>query len=139
MLPETRDLVSRAGQLPGDFHTRGEAAHARGVDKNAVALAALHHLGVAGDDLHARLPGSCCHGLDDASQVRQRQALLEDETCAQVERHRPAHGDIVDRAVHRQAAYIAPGEEKRRYHVGVGGHYHPARRHIKTGLVVGPV
>ena len=46
------------GHAPGrDVDARRHQADARRVDENAVPLAAIHHLGVAGDDLHAGLRG----------------------------------------------------------------------------------
>ena len=47
-------------------------ADAGGGDEHAVGLAALDHLGVAGDDLHARLARRRAHALRDALQIGER-------------------------------------------------------------------
>ena len=59
--------------------------------------------------------------LDHAAQVGERQALLEDEGERQRERPRAADREVVDRAVDRELADVAAGEEDRRDDVGVGG------------------
>jgi hypothetical protein len=76
------------------------------------------------------------HRLDDAPQVRERQALLEDEAGRQVERPGAGHGDVVDRAVHGEATDVAAGEEQRRDHVRVGGDHQPPGWHLDLCLVV---
>jgi hypothetical protein len=47
------------------------------------------------------------------AQVRERQALLEDESGGEVERTGPRHGHVVDGAVDREAADVPAGEEQR--------------------------
>ena len=77
------------------------------------------------------------HRLDDALQVGQREAFLEDEAGRQVQRHRARHRHVVDGAVHRQAADVAAGKEQRRDDVAVGGHHQAPGRHAEGCLVVG--
>jgi hypothetical protein len=98
-------------------------ADAGGGDEDAVALALLDHLGVAGHHRHAGLARRRGHGFDDALQLGEREAFLEDEARAQGERRGAQHGHVVERAVHGQAADVAAGEEQRRDHVAVGGHH----------------
>ena len=96
---------------------QGRAAEA------TIAFAPLNDLGVAGDHRHAGLARRPAHRLGDPLEVGQREALLEDEARAQVERRGAQHGHVVERAVHGQAADVAAGEEQRRDHVAVGGHH----------------
>ena len=87
-------------------------ADARSVDEHAVALAAVDDLGVAGHEPH---PGGVAASRIDATtrrSVRQRQAFLEDEARAEIERAGAAHGEVVDRAVHRQRADVAARERR---------------------------
>ena len=121
------DRVAGPRAVARHLDALGHHAHARRVDEDAVALALLHHLGVAGDDRHARLPRGLRHRLDDALEVREREALLEDEAGGEVQRLRARHRHVVHRAVHRQAADVAAGEEERRDDVAVGGHHEAAR------------
>ena len=79
------------------------------------------------------------HGLHDAPQVVHGQALLEDEAGRQGQRPRPAHGQVVDRAVHRQRADVAAREEERADHEGVGGEGQAAAGHVEHGAVVARV
>jgi hypothetical protein len=70
-------------------------------------------------------------------EVGQRKAFFEDEAGGKIQRLRAHHGDVVDRAMHRQAADVAAGEEQRRDHVAVGGHHQaPASRRRQHGAVV---
>jgi hypothetical protein len=84
----------------------------------------------------AGLAGGTRHRLDDARQIGERQALFEDEAGSQIERRRAEHGDVVDRAVDRQATDIAAGKEQRRNDMPVGGHHQPARRYGHHRAVV---
>ena len=89
-----------------------DQADAGGVDVDAVALAAVHDLGVAGDDRHARLCGRCLHRLHDPPEIFHRQPLFEDQPGGQRQRLRAAHGQVVDRAVHGQRADVAARERR---------------------------
>ena len=62
------------------------ARRARRGDEDAVGLAALHHLGVAGDDRDACLGGGRRHRLDDPAEVGDREAFLENEAHREVQR-----------------------------------------------------
>ncbi len=124
--PRQQQHVARARARAADVTPARQHADPGGRDEAAVALALLDDLGVAGDDGDA---GRTCrrgHRLHDALQVGQREALFEDEAGRQPQRARAEHRDVVDRAVHGQAAEVAAGEEQRRDHMRVGGHDQPA-------------
>jgi hypothetical protein len=107
-VPET-STASPARLPPIDGQARRCHANAGGADEHAVALALLHHLGVAGDDGHARLARAAA--MDSTMRAgRPAQALLEDEAGRQVQRRGARHGHVVDRAVHRQAPMSPPGK-----------------------------
>ena len=53
-----------------------------------------------------------------------------------MQRPRPGHRHVIDRAVHGQGPDVAPGEEQRPDHESIGGHDHSADRRIENGLVV---
>ena len=113
-------------------HARGrhhgvvlDEADAGGVDEQPVALAPVHHLGIARHEQHAGGRGRRLHRLHDALQHLHRQPLFEDEAGAQEQRARAAHRQVVDRAVHGQRADVAAGEEQRADDVGVGGERQP--------------
>ncbi len=82
------DRVACAHAIGAQRDALANQADARGGDEDAVALAALDHLGVAGRDRHAGLARGGAHRIDDALQRRQRQALLEHQRAG--ERERPA-------------------------------------------------
>ncbi len=121
IVPETRMRSPGRARSPEMCDARRHHADAGGGDEDAVALALLDHLGVAGDHRHAGLARGGGHRLDDALQVGQREAFLEDEARRQVQRPCARHGHVVDGAVHRQAADVAAGKEQRRDDVAVGG------------------
>ena len=70
-------------------------------------------------------PAGLGHRGHDALEVAHREALLEEVAGAQEEGLRPAHGEVVDRAVDGQRADVAAGEEGRLHHEGVGGEGQP--------------
>jgi hypothetical protein len=80
-------------------------------------VAALHHLGVAGDDPHAGVAGGTCDGVNLGAQLVGGQALLEDEREAQRHRARPGHGEVVDGPVDRELADRPAREAQRLDHI----------------------
>ena len=104
--------------------------------KTPIGLAALDHLGVAGDDRHARRARGVAHARRDALQVGERKALFDDEARREIERPRARHRDVVDGAVHGERADVAAGKEDRRDDIGVGGHHHAPGGRIERRLVV---
>ena len=56
---------------------------------------------------------AAAHRRHDAPQVGERQPFFEDERGREEQRPRAADGEIVHRAVHRQPADVAAGEEER--------------------------
>ncbi len=106
---------------------RVDHADAGGVDVAAVGLAALHHLGVAGDDLAPRPPRP-----PRPSRRRSRRRSATGKPSSRMKPadrysgRAPRHGQVVDRAVDGEVADVAAGEEQRRHHVRVGGEGQPA-------------
>ena len=126
-------VADRAGNQdavagPGDADRQRSAlrhqADAGSGDEDLVALAPVHDLGVAGDQGHARLVAGLPHRGDDALQVGQRQALLEDEGGREEQRLGAADRQVVHGAVDRQPADVAAREEQRADHEGIGGEGH---------------
>ena len=73
-------------------------------------------------------PAACRRRRMDASTALQglhRQAFFQDERRAQIQRPRAAHRQVVDRAVDRQRADVAAGEEQWPDHIGIGGEGQP--------------
>ena len=132
-----QDHVPRPGAIAARRDDRGrDHPDAGGVDEYAITLAALDHLGVAGDDRHAGGARRVGHRMDDAREIGEGQALFEDEAGGEPERPRAAHGDVVDGAVHGELADVASREEQRRDHVGVGAEDDLARRRREARAVV---
>ena len=73
------DRVARSRPVAGNVDPVRHDPEPGGRDEHAIALALLDDLGVAGNDRHTGLPRRGGHRLDDALQVRQRKAFLEDE------------------------------------------------------------
>ncbi len=99
---------------------RRDAADPRGVDEQAVGLAPIDDLGVAGDQADAGGVGATAHRLDHPAQGRDRQAFFEDEADAQAFGARAAHGEVVDGAVDGERADVAAGKEQRPHDIGIG-------------------
>ena len=114
--------VARPGEIRTEFDPGADNADAGGGQEQFVAGAALYHLGVAGHHQHAGLVRRRRHRSCDPVQQIERQALLDDGGARQVERHRSADGQVVDRAAHRKLADIAARKLQRIDHEGVGGH-----------------
>ena len=83
--------------------------------------------------------GGLRHGIGHAAQGRRWEAFFENEGRAQRERARAAHGQIVDRAVHRERADIAAAEEQRLHHEGIGGESEARAADLEHRLVVQPL
>jgi hypothetical protein len=119
-----------------DLHAWGHQAHARGGDEEAIALAPVHHLGVAGDHAHA---AAVCGGPERGHQPRQLvegQALLQDEGRGEGQGPGPGHGQIVHGAVHGQLAQIPAGEAPGMHHETVRGESQPPGPGLQDGAVV---
>ena len=80
-LSRPRRLPARAGS---DDQPVFDHPNARRVDEDAVALAAIHDLGVAGDQLHAGDLRRLLQALHHGPQGLHRQAFFQDEAAAQV-------------------------------------------------------
>ena len=111
-------------------------ADAGRVDEDAVALASVHDLGVAGDQLHPAAAAATLHRLDDPPQRLHRQAFFQDQRRAEIERPRAAHGQIVHRAVDGERADIAAGKEQRSDNVGIGREGQPGAGDVQGRAIV---
>ena len=76
-----QDNVAGLTVCARERHARGHLAHAGGIDVDAVGSATLDHLGVAGDDRHARLARGLGHGLHDLAELLHGIALFEDKAA----------------------------------------------------------
>jgi len=90
-------------------------------DVHAVTATPVDDLGVAGHHRHPGRPCGISHRGRDASKVIERHPFLDDECSGQVQRHGTGAGEIVDGAVYSQRTDVAPGEEQRGHHIGIGG------------------
>ena len=111
---------------------------ARRRDEQPVGGAALHDLGVAGDDGDARLARRGRHAGADGAQVVQGEALLDDEGGGERQRPRRRRRQVVDGAGHGEPADVAAGKPERLHHVRVGGEGDAAGRR-QRGRVVQPL
>ena len=121
-------FVARLALRATQVHAFGNGAHAARVDVHAVAVAAVHHFRVAGDQMHAGLLRAFRHGGADALEILNGEALLQHEAAAEVARHGAARGHVVHRAAHGEASDVAAREEMRRHHEAVGGERQPLAR-----------
>lgn len=96
--------VAVAHRGGADLVRDDDLADARRGDEEPVGGAALHHLGVAGDDRHAGLTGGGGGARAQIAQVGEREPLFDDEGGGQRQRPRHRRRQVVDRAGHRQAA-----------------------------------
>ncbi len=122
MVPETRTASPGLRPMRPDGDARAQHADARRIDVAAVAVSALHHLGVASDDLHARRGRGRSHGLRQSRQVGQRKSFFQDEAGAEELGIGAGDGEIVDRAIHGQRADRSTGKKQRLHHKGIGAH-----------------
>jgi len=88
VLPASDLRATRAGErtdfaglriASGQFHPRRHDADAGRGDEDAVALAALDDLGIAGHHRHAGGFRGCRHALHDARQIGELEPLFDDE------------------------------------------------------------
>ena len=94
-------------------------------EEQLVAGALLDDLGVAGDDLDARLGRRLRHRAGDLPQEVDRHAFLDDRRAGEIERPRAADREIVDRAADGELADVAAGEDQRIDDEGIGGEGEP--------------
>ena len=89
---------------------------------NPSPLTLLHDLRISGDDpaLRPRWPRVAANP-PRAADVSIGKPFFQDECSAQEQRLRAAHGQIVDRAMHRQRADVSARKEQWLHHKGVGG------------------
>ena len=113
--PVTRGHRDRCQRAP-----RRHDAHAGGRHVEAVGGAAVHDLGVAGDDGDAAARRRLRHVGDDRPQLVDREPLLEDERGRDPGRAGPHHREVVDGAVDREVSDGSPGEAQGLHHERVG-------------------
>ena len=104
---------------------RGRGKHlpdACGIDENFVASTARHHFGIARHNAHTRFAGCRAHVGHNALEGFEGQAFFKDKSAAQVAGPRAQHGNVVDGAMHSQAADAAACEKQGRHRVGIGAH-----------------
>ena len=74
-----QDDIARPDPRGRDFHPRPHPADAGRIDENAVRLAPIDHLRIAGDDPHADCPSRLGHRGHDAAKRLELQAFFENE------------------------------------------------------------
>ena len=77
-----QDLVAWFAVGAGKAYAFGDEADAAGVDEHAIAMAAVNHLGIAGNDVHAGFLRHFGHAFADALQIGDGIALFQDEAAA---------------------------------------------------------
>ena len=92
---------------------------AGGIDENFIAFTPFHHLRVAGHDLHSGAVGGCFDAHQYVPELGHGQPFLQNKAEGQILRHRSAHRQVVNRAVHGQFADVAAGEKQGRNYVAV--------------------
>ena len=122
------DLVAGLDELTCQPSALRDHAHTGGGDVDAVGGALAHDLGVTGDDLHTGAGRRFAHVGDDLAEFGDREALLDDERRRQPLRPRARHGQVVDRAVHRDVPDRTAGKTPRRNDIRVGGERQPLTR-----------
>ena len=139
-------LADRAGQdhhvagactFGPDVHTGRYHADAGGVDEQLVGAALSNDFGVAGDDRHAGLFSGPPHGGGDRAQHVELEPFLEDETRGEGHRLRATARQIVDGAVDREMADVAPREEQWLHHIRVRGQRDAAGTDVQQRRVTG--
>jgi hypothetical protein len=110
-------------------------------EEELVAGAPVDDLGVAGDDLDARLGRRSRHRASDLPQEVDRHAFLHDRRAGKVERPGPANRQIVDRPADGELANVAAGEDQGVDHEGIGGEGEPVAlpreiAKIETSLIL---
>ena len=116
-----------------------DESDARRGNKDFVALATVHDLGIASDQLHACILRGQRHGIGNARQFRRGHAFFQDESRRHIQRCRSPHRKIVDRPIHRERADVAAGEKDRRDNEGVGGEGEARPANLEDRLIVHPV
>jgi hypothetical protein len=134
-----QDFVAGTGAICGELRGAIDESDAGGSNENLVALATVHDLGVAGDQLHACILRGQRHGIGNARQFRCGHAFFQDESCGQIKRLRSPDSEIVDRPVYRERADVATREKDRRDHEGVGAKGKARPGNLEDRLIVHPV
>ncbi len=123
--PRQQHLVSGAHRQRRQRAARGDDAGPGGGDEQAVGRALGHHLGVAGDDLHAGRRGRRGHVGDDLLQFGDSETLFEHERCRDPGRHGAGHRQVVAGAVDGEFADGPAGKSAGLHHKRIRRHRHP--------------
>ena len=137
-----QEYVPRPHGLRSDVQVVLDDPDAGRVHEDAVRLAALDDLRVAGDDVHRGLARRVANRAEHALQRLEREPLLEDQAAGQPERTGAAHGEVVHRAVHRELPDVTAREEQRGDDVRVrrerqAAPVHAEDRSVVVGLQLG--
>ena len=103
--------VAHGQLLRAPVNIGGDRPHPGGVDKELIRRAALHHLGIAGDDSNPCLARGVRHAADHRRERLHRQTFFKDKSAGEVARNGTTDGDIVRGTADGQLADIAAGEE----------------------------
>jgi len=134
--PADDDLVAGLRSPWSDIDAINQYSDAGGVDENLIGLAAIHDFRVAGHKLDSRGVSRLPHRLHDAPEIFHRRSFFEDKSNREIERSRPAHGEVVDCPVHREFADVAARKEDRADHVRVGAEGEPGTIDRKNRAVM---
>ena len=130
------DLVARPRAVCRDVHAALNHADAGRGNEYLIALAAIHHLGVAGHKLYPACAAASTHRFHHPPQIVDGQAFFENESGREIERPGAAHGQIVHRAVYRQSPNVAARKKDRRNHKGVSSKRQASPANAKHRLVI---
>src|SRR5262249_2161142 len=83
------------------------------VDEDFVRLRAIDDLRIASHKRNAGLRRRVAHRRDDALEIVHGNTLFQDKTSRKINRARPAHGQIIHRAMDGELANIASWKENR--------------------------
>ena len=120
-----QDDVPFPREMRAEIDAFSDDANSGRREEQLVASASVDDLGVAGDDLDARLGRSSRHRAGDLPHEVDGHAFFHDRRTGKIERPRPADRQIVDRAAHGELADVAAGEDQRVDHEGISGESEP--------------
>ena len=109
-----QNRIVPSNQLGQHAYARRHEPDPCGVNIDPVTLASIHDLGVAGDDRHPGRLRRFGHRLHDSPQQVQIESFFQNESCAEAQGLRPAHGQIIDRPMDGQAPMSPPGKNSGR-------------------------
>ena len=87
--------IPRCCQVTGYGDAFGYHPNTGGGNKNTVAFAFFHHLGIAGDHRYASIPRRCRHADNNAFQIFDGKTFFKNKTRGKVEGFGAGHGYVV--------------------------------------------